>query len=1265
VLGDDRSGIPGNERMAARKSKHAIEGRELEEAGVRQADAFVALSPRSQVLEKSGMWLGSSTPEASVMPCFDGTSIRRKEIPDFIEAVDRCVVELISNAIDNATYSIHCGRKPDEISVTVTDTRLTIVNGGSNVPVARMADGRWVPELLWGSLFTSSHYEESRKKYKQSTGSSGTNGVGGALVAIFSDTFDVIVEDPESRQRFKQTWCRGKPIEDDGVPRQPIVKKDRAITETMISVSWILNFPFFGIERYSPLMMEVIKYHAVTASFTAKVPVTIIDAEGVAVRYDVGLITDYAALYPELRISDSKKVEYYRLSEGTTVPYADAVKKHIELPRIEALIIDELADEPQEGEETKKGRRAVVRASSRKATGAFQLSFVNGIATSQGGVHVDEMIKAFFGAALAELKITIAQGKRHISFLLSVRVSDPKFREQAKRTLSGPKPNFDGIAPSVLKTLKGWDTMRRLEALNDAEKLIGLKKSDGKKLRRVTQITELDDANYSGTSQSTACTLIIVEGGSAATYPEILRDRIPGGRDTHGILLLRGKPLNVLKAGVDQLVANMVYSNFKQALGLQDGQDYSSSLNFKKLRYGHVLIATDADCDGWHILSLLLLMFHARFPSLVDRGYLSYLRTPVLRVPGAQGLTFYTKRAYLEWKAKAVESGGLQATMAKRKPKYYKGLGSSKEADVEEDLKSKRGRLAIQDDDHQAQEALDLAFNVKRTGHRKTWLSTPVQGEFLDTDAPSESIARFIHTGLKLYSLDNIQRAIPSVMDGMKEAMRKALCAGIRRFGLGTGDRHVSMSKEERKAAGIKSATFTVPPEAKVFQIIGYTTEHYCYHHGESILGEVIANMCKSYVGTNNVTWFEPMSSFGTIDSGKAPDPRYSSVGPAWWWPYAFHPADSELVEHIYDEDRKCEPRHMLPVVCWALCNHADGVGTGYSTKLPGHNIEEVALAHLCLLEGRKTFPKLLPWWRGFRGTVTLVARSKARKMVATENSVDVQDVEINDNIEEDSEEPTGALPDGEGMVCLIDGTYTLQGNTVIITALPLRTFKEFTAILAALIEKKIVNDYRNLSVGEKIRFEVEMVVDEAGKPPPGNIMKLFRLRRIITMTNLVLLDERGLPKRFRDSEDILNYFHVQRLEFYDRRRLGIIDTLQKKLLNLEHRKILINALISDDPKIKIEYEKRPKAEILAEISIKLPDVPHSIYGELEVRHLNEEELVKLDGQLEAAQGELNALQETTKEAMWREDLLAFLKEYRAIYGGVRNVSEPFKSLPW
>lgn len=1313
---------------ATKKQAHAIEGRDVTSEAVRQADAFQSLTPKQQCRQKPGMWIGSIVPESISMPCFDGTTIRRKVVPDYIDGVDRCMLELITNSQDNCGYSISNGRRPDEIAVLLTETTISITNGGSNVPVEQMPNGVWIPEMLWGELFSSSHYNEARKKYSKSLASAGTNGIGGALVNIYSEKFEVLVEDPESHRRFQQTWCRGEPIEIDGVPQRPIVTTDKNIVETVIRVTWTLDFPFFGIEKYSKSMMEVLAFHAITSSFVAKVPVTITDGAGVSVRYDVSRIEDYASLYPELKPSaDIRRFVFVVLDPENVakkISYSDVIKRHLEIPVIELLVVDDLEDDDEasamaETRETEadeeggvaakkgtkgkvgKGVKAVTAspASSRRPTGALQLSYVNGMCTSLGGVHVDAMVNAFFGEALSKLEISLTNGKRHISFLLSVRVPDPKFKGNSKSYLTAPRPVFEGVTPAILKDLETWNTMKRLKGLNDAEKLFGLKKSDGKKLRRLTTIKELDDANDAGTAKSQACTLIIVEGGSAATYPRIMRDLIQNGRDTHGILLMRGKPLNMMQATVHQLIKSEVYAIFKQAVGLQDGMDYGPLVNFKKLRYGHVLIATDADCDGWHILSLILLIFQVRFPALVTRGYISCLRTPALRVPGKQNLTFYTKRAYEKWRIEAKAAGGTVAAIAKRTPRFCKGLGSSSKEDVAEDRRSKLGELALVDIDLTGAEALSLAFSEKRTGDRKVWLSTPVEGDFLDTDATSQSISRFVHTGLKLFSLDNITRAIPSVMDGLKEAMRKALVTGFNKFKLNSGNLYVSLNREERRAIGLKalgSALIAPPPVAKVFQIVALATEKYCYHHGEPIFGDVVGNMCRDHLGTNNLPWFHPVSCFGTIEDDSKPAARYASLGPAWWWSYAYNSADVGLVEHVYDEDIKCEPHFLLPVACWALCNHADGVGTGYSTRIVGHNIEEIVMAHLCLLDGRGAFPPLIPWWRGFRGSVSLVQRSRARKMAHIEQTIDESDFEeeeadaVNTGVFEGGGE-TDPDPKKEAekkakieigrheaiarmasaekeytkedpMVCVVDGVYSVEGTTVIVTALPLRSLKDFKATLALRIEQKIVADYRNATVGDNVRFEIEMCVDPVtGKMASGNLMRIFRLRRIITMSNMVLLDERGLPRRFKGADDILNYFHGMRLEYYGRRLASTTEALRLATVNMEKKLQLVKVIVGGE----ILYHNRPRSEVLAEIDAKLPGTLHSTYIDLKVSNLSVDEIPNLEAELALSREKLAAIESTPKEKLWKTDLLAFLKEYRGMYGGVSNVSDPYKVLPW
>ena len=93
---------------------------------------------------------------------------------------------------------------------------------------------------------------------------------------------------------------------------------------------------------------------------------------------------------------------------------------------------------------------------------------------------------------------------------------------------------------------------------------------------------------------------------------------------------MRGKLLNVTKANAIQIANNPVIILLKESLGLREGMDYGNDKNFSTLRYGHVVILADSDEDGKHIIGLIINFFYCRFPSLLARGYIKYLRTPVI-----------------------------------------------------------------------------------------------------------------------------------------------------------------------------------------------------------------------------------------------------------------------------------------------------------------------------------------------------------------------------------------------------------------------------------------------------------------------------------------------------------------------------------------------------------------------------------------------------------------------------------------------------------
>ena len=315
----------------------------------------------------------------------------------------------------------------------------------------------------------------------------------------------------------------------------------------------------------------------------------------------------------------------------------------------------------------------------------FLHSYCNTVPTPQGGTH-----EAGFRAAL--LKGLRAWGEHRsnkraqlitgedvtvgMCAKLSAFVRDPQFQGQTKEKLTSQdaarlvetaaRDRFDhwlagnpAQADILLAALidRAEDRLRRRENKDVA------RKSATKRLRLPGKLADC-------TSENAALTeIFLVEGDSAGGSAKQARRR-----DTQAVLPLRGKILNVASASVDKLRQNQELKDLLEALGCGVAERF----DITKLRYGRVIIMTDADVDGAHIASLLMTFFYRELPELVRAGHLYLAQPPLYRMTQGAKSVYAMNDADRERQMKAFKGS------AKVEVSRFKGLGEMPPAALRE-----------------------------------------------------------------------------------------------------------------------------------------------------------------------------------------------------------------------------------------------------------------------------------------------------------------------------------------------------------------------------------------------------------------------------------------------------------------------------------------------------------------------------------------------------------------------------------------------------
>lgn len=624
---------------------------------------FKVLSDAEHMLMRPGMYIGSTIAEP-ISGVFGAKYSTVNVVPGLLKVIN----EIIDNSVDEFIRT--GGKYATKIDVTVDQSPVdslcvSVTDNGRGLPQG-MAGDVPIAVAAWTKARSGSNFTDDRTTI-------GMNGVGSFATAVFSSKFigATHTEDGTGITVCSMNNCN-----------EVTHRKSKGKQGT--SVKFWPELGRFGVTELSEDHLLVLKDRLVNLSIC----------------------------FPDIQFSfNGEKIKFKNLKT-----IAEKFSEH-------AHTLDHHATKPDRSIKLVVMSNSDLAADDDTSETFITHSYVNGLNTRLGGAHIEFVCNKIVAELRVQIKkkfkfeVSPAHIRAHLFLAIWMTgVNNLKFDSQTKERVTNTQSEiglcFDGVDfERFIKKLMTDDRIimpiveaqiRKAEAAQLAELRKKNKDSDRANLRKITKFTDATDKK-----NRRDCMLFITEGDSANT--PILAARTP----MIGAFPLRGKPLNALGVGASDVLNNKEMFNLLTILGLKVGEKVRS---LEDLRFGKIVLCTDADVDGAHISGLMMATFYKFWPELFSLGAVYRFRTPIAKTVGGKVESyFYSMAEFKDYCSKNKSA----------KTRYLKGLGSSSADDFRKYFSDMDKNLVpITIDSQKDLKIIDLVFGKEdnASDERKVWL---------------------------------------------------------------------------------------------------------------------------------------------------------------------------------------------------------------------------------------------------------------------------------------------------------------------------------------------------------------------------------------------------------------------------------------------------------------------------------------------------------------------------------------------------------------